>query len=282
MNSDWLEWIRLNLKRGCDPLEIQKILLSNNFSNSDIEKAMGSAFSRGFGRPTNLTTASHGRQVNVDYAAISQPRLVFDPKVQRVPDNRLQLFRYDDFLSSQECDLLVQQINKQLRPSTITTGTDYAGFRTSTTCDLGHQSSALIERVDNKIAKTLGVRLSWSEVIQAQRYDAGQEFKAHTDYFTPDTPEFETYAKDAGQRTWTFMVYLNDDVEGGQTHFKEIEQTFSPKTGTAVIWNNLHADGTPNHFTMHHGMPVVSGHKIIITKWFRDKGKGQPLFPVRN
>jgi prolyl 4-hydroxylase len=44
-----------------------------------------------------------------------------------------------------------------------------------------------------------------------------------------------------------------------------------------VIWNNLRPDGTVNPDTLHAGMPVLAGHKIIITKWFRERGSG-PMF----
>jgi hypothetical protein len=81
-----------------------------------------------------------------------------------------------------------------------------------------------------------------------------------------------------GNRTWTFMVYLNEELEGGATRFTKIDYAIKPKTGMAVLWNNLHVDGSINPFTMHCGEPVISGHKLIITKWFRVHGDG-PLFP---
>ncbi len=70
------------------------------------------------------------------------------------------------------------------------------------------------------------------------------------------------------------MVYLNDVEAGGETRFFAIDHAFGPVKGTAVIWNNLHADGTVNPDTLHAGMPVLAGHKIIITKWFRERGLG--------
>ena len=46
-------------------------------------------------------------------------------------------------------------------------------------------------------------------------------------------------------------------------------------------WLEGHTDyfepGTPNIATLHSGEPVTSGHKIIITKWFRARGSG-PMF----
>jgi len=75
---------------------------------------------------------------------------------------------------------------------------------------------------------------------QGQYYELTQEFKPHTDYFEPYELERNS-TPTLGQRTWTFMVYLN----------------------------NLKADGTPNYDTLHHGVPVKAGYKAIITKWFR-------------
>ena len=45
--------------------------------------------------------------------------------------------------------------------------------------------------------------------MQGQRYEVGQEFKAHTDYFEPSGADFAKFCAVAGQRTWTVMIYLN-------------------------------------------------------------------------
>jgi prolyl 4-hydroxylase len=86
------------------------------------------------------------------------------------------------------------------------------------------------------------------------------------------------FAGTRGNRTWSFMVYLNEGMEGGGTRFTALNHTFQPKTGMAVLWNNLNADGTPNTATMHAGEPVIRGHKVIITKWFRVMGDGPVFF----
>lgn len=56
---------------------------------------------------------------------------------------------------------------------------------------------------------------------------------------------------------------------GGETVFARIGRSFTPATGLALAWNNLHASGVPNHATLHEAMPVLSGRKYVITKWFR-------------
>jgi len=173
-------------------------------------------------------------------------------------------------------------MSKHLRPSTVTRkAKDDEAYRTSMTSDLSLLDDpaeiAVIDRLDEKIARTLGIQLPYSEGIQAQRYLHGEEFKKHTDFFAPDTDEYKVHAGKRGQRTWTFMVYLSDVTMGGATRFLSLDRDFRPKLGRALVWNSLYADGTPNYDTMHAGLPVGIGEKNIITKWFRTKGAG-PLF----
>ena len=287
MNNEWREWTKHNLKRGCRPEELKEILQKNGFSEEEILSAMlgvevpspsqETAKQKSGDQNLGQHRNEFGALSSVDYSSLTTPRLLGNPNLKKIESDNLQLYVLDNFMDRPECEAIIKEMNKNLRPSTITTGKDYSGFRTSTTCDLGNQKSKISAKIDKKISNTLGININWSEVIQGQKYEVGQEFKAHTDYFEPHTKEFETFAKDMGQRTWTFMVYLNTTKEGGGTHFTKLDEVFYPKMGRAVIWNNLDREGRPNPWTIHHGTPVVSGTKLIITKWFRDKGKGQML-----
>ena len=58
-----------------------------------------------------------------------------------------------------------------------------------------------------------------------QYYLEGQEFKEHTDYFEITTT---WYDQGKGQRTFTFMIYLNDVSKGGETEFTKIDKRFKP------------------------------------------------------
>lgn len=148
-------------------------------------------------------------------------------------------------------------------------------MRTSRTSDIGQLDSPDVRRIDDRIAEGLGIHWSYSESIQAQRYDVGQEFKPHHDYFAPGTLDYKAYCQFMGQRTWTFMVYLNDVEQGGGTRFRKLDRIFVPQQGKALIWNNLNADGSVNPDTIHQGLKVRAGVKYIITKWFRERGWGE-------
>ncbi len=142
-------------------------------------------------------------------------------------------------------------------------------FRTSTTCELDTLGDSIVNDIDRRICQYLGIDPRNSEPIQGQWYEVGQEFKAHTDYFDPTSPTFEQHIGDRGQRTWTFMIYLNTTREGGSTFFPELDMDFQPQAGTALIWNNRDTSGALNPSTVHHGTKVHAGYKAVITKWFR-------------
>jgi prolyl 4-hydroxylase len=282
MNRQWLDWTALNLKRGCDPQEVREILRSNGFAASEIEfaisRANGECSAGGEGGEHQDAQRRSRAQLKPDYAKMARPNLLKNPCLRQIDAEGIQLYVLDNFMSDAECSAVIDVMERNLRPSTVTSGDADRTFRTSPTCDLGEQCAEIVEKIDRRIARVLGIRREWSEVIQAQKYEVGQEFKAHTDYFEPDSQEFERFAGVLGQRTWTFMVYLNETERGGATHFCAIDRRFEPRTGRALIWNNLKEDGSPNPRTLHQGTKVEAGCKMIITKWFRDKGRGNPFY----
>lgn len=193
--------------------------------------------------------------------------------VRRVPSARLELFDCPAFLTPALCAELVALIEQDRRPSTIADPNGDNAFRTSETCDLSADEPA-VQELERLLFALNGIDPVHGEPVQGQRYGVGQEFKAHTDYFEPDGTDFIRYCSVAGNRTWTFMVYLGDVAAGGGTRFKVIGKTFQPETGKLVCWNNKRPDGSFNPATLHHGMKVRGGVKYVITKWYRERAWG--------
>lgn len=84
------------------------------------------------------------------------------------------------------------------------------------------------------------------------------------------------YGKD---RVLSWILYLNDVEEGGETEFLYQSLRFKPKTGTFVIF--------PAHFThTHRGNPPLSGVKYIATGWieflYTSEPQGISEFPDLN
>ncbi|WP_299307286.1 2OG-Fe(II) oxygenase [uncultured Croceicoccus sp.] len=207
------------------------------------------------------------------HASSVAARLREDPAVQQHPSPRLELFTRRGFLSPDDCTALIALIDADRRPSTIADPNGDAYFRTSETCDLD-SGIDVVARLDAALGALSGLDPAHGEPLQGQRYAVGQEFKAHTDYFTPGGEDYDKFCAVAGQRTWTFMIYLNEPDAGGATRFKVIGKTFQPETGRLVAWNNRKSDGAVNASTLHHGMKVRKGTKYVITKWFRERPWG--------
>ena len=236
LDREWKEWIRNNIARGCSKDELFAILAKEGFESGAIRQELC---------PIQV------------------------PGLRRVATDRAELYLAEGFLEAEECRRIAGLMPGRLRHSTITVENEPDKyFRRSQTCDLHHVDDPAVGRMDARICVALQLAPALAEPTQAQHYEAGDEFKAHTDYF--EAYELERFSTPTlGQRTWTFMIYLNEPQGGGATAFVNLGIAIQPKTGLAVIWNNLKADGTPNVDTMHRGMPVTAGHKDIVTKWFR-------------
>ena len=197
-------------------------------------------------------------------------RLAAIPGIRRAPSPKLEQYMLARFLDADTCAALITLIDARARPSTIADPNGDDAFRTSSTCDLDHRHPA-VAAVNDRLHALTGIPLEYGEPLQGQRYDVGEEFKAHTDYFDPDGVDWETYCAIPGQRSWTLMIYLNEPAAGGATRFLSTGKLHQPETGKLLAWNNVRPDGTPNPETLHHGMKVRKGRKYIITKWFRER-----------
>jgi len=71
---------------------------------------------------------------------------------------------------------------------------------------------------------------------------------------------FESGNRECSNRLLTWILYLNDVQEGGETEFLYQHMRVKPEQGTIVIW--------PAAFThTHRGNPPLSNEKYIVTGW---------------
>jgi prolyl 4-hydroxylase len=204
-----------------------------------------------------------------DWSVIPLVNAELTPEAYQINTDKAQFYFVPNFLSPGECEQIIRAINLGLTPSEVTTDESY--WRTSRTCHLPEVAPLLASALDIYLSDLTGIHQDYAEAIQGQRYDPGEYFKAHHDWFDPEDENYEEYCKVGGQRTWTAMVYLNDVEEGGETDFPHLGITVTPVTGLVLIWNNLNEDGSPNEFTLHESLPVKKGSKYVITKWYREQ-----------
>ena len=70
----------------------------------------------------------------------------------------------------------------------------------------------------------------------------------------------------------TLFVYLNTLPEGvGHTDFPQINLSVRPRSGTALLFCNVAADGEPDPRVCHRACPVPPGHhKFGCNVWIAD------------
>lgn len=196
-------------------------------------------------------------------------RLDADPRMERLPSDLAVAYRCRDYLDASRCAQLIAMIDANRRPSTLLTDRDSSEVRTSESCDM-QRAAPEVREIDEGIAALLGIAPENAETMQGQRYEVGQLFRPHHDYFHDRESYWPAMKISGGQRTWTAMVYLNDVEEGGATWFPQAGLRVAPRRGMLLTWNNMNPDGSPNLATLHEGSPVTEGVKYIVTKWFRE------------
>lgn len=272
LDADWCRWLHTNQQRGCDLAVLFDKALAHGFDPEAIAEALG-GFRPRLPRQWVPPTGDSPWSV-LARAPLTDPLHL--PRAWRLDTSLAQIYELPGLLSEDDCGALILAIDSSLAPSTVTRGP--ADYRTSRTCHLRQAAPQLVAQIDARLAALIGVDGAYSEPLQGQRYDPGEYFKAHTDWFAPGTEEYHLHTCPGGQRTWTVMVYLNAVEAGGQTRFERVGRDFQPSPGLGLAWNNLRADGQPNPATLHEALPVLSGHKYVITKWFRaETGRNQPL-----
>jgi len=120
-----------------------------------------------------------------------------------------------------------------------------------------------------RIAATAGVPASHLESLAVFHYVPGQRFASHVDYLSPTRDRADIAAN--GQRTNTFLLYLNDAFDAGETHFIDLGLKLRGKTGEALLFRNVTDDGLPDLRTTHEGVSPTRGDKWLLSIFIRNK-----------
>jgi predicted 2-oxoglutarate/Fe(II)-dependent dioxygenase YbiX len=116
---------------------------------------------------------------------------------------------------------------------------------------------ALYQRLSDDLAprfQRTWTPVAFNERLRLYRYDIGQQFDWHRDGY---------FQRPNGERSFfTFMVYLNDDFDGGATSFSDDGFGFpggmlriTPAKGMGLLFH---------HPILHRGDPVTTGRKYVL------------------
>lgn len=180
-----------------------------------------------------------------------------------------------EFLTNQECDYFVSKANAiGLKPATT-----YSPSRDEYVPDPARDSwvakficqdkNQISQRVSKRLSHLLKTNVLQHEPFQVMRYQEGERYLPHYDFFPERTHSNPWWNKSGGQRVWTVLMYLNQEYQGGETAFLNTNLKIKGEKGGALIFRNLTQDGSRDVKTVHLGMPATEGEKWVVSLWTR-------------
>jgi prolyl 4-hydroxylase len=180
----------------------------------------------------------------------------------------------EKFLSPELCDWLIAQATPRLERAEVydvkAGGSQVADARnnSSFSFDLSHIDLILLA-IRERIAASTQFALAALELTTVLHYAPGQRFTRHHDYLQAEYPGHAQDMALRGQRVATFLVYLNDEFDGGETDFPLLNFRHKGKRGDAFLFWNVDPMGAPDLRTLHAGLPPANGEKWVLSQWLR-------------
>lgn len=112
--------------------------------------------------------------------------------------------------------------------------------------------------LSHTLAEAVGRPASHLEGWQAVRYLPGCKFDAHHD------PGLSP----GNERELTVIITLQQAEDGGHTYFPNLKYAVNSQNRRLLVWNNLREDASVHPDSLHAGLPVVRGEKLILVNWF--------------
>jgi hypothetical protein len=182
----------------------------------------------------------------------------------------------EGFATPMECRWVIDAARAHLGPATVfdhqTGALVLDPARNNSAVSLMFEEMDVISEIlRTRISAATRVPVPAFEPAQILRYEVGQEFVPHYDFMDENSPGFLEELAGHGQRIATFLIYLNEDYEGGETAFPTAGLQCRGRTGDAIFWANLDTAGRPDPLTLHAGLPPTSGEKWIFSQWIRER-----------
>ena len=232
------------------------------------------------GNNTDIISLPEG-MTNYSVVIHSRPSIIADGE-DRILSQQVDqeqppwLITFDNFLTEEECDAMIQlghksEYQRSKDVGALQTDGSYDSIvsqsRTSENAWCSHQkkcrSQEIPNRIHERIATVTGIKANHSEDFQILKYEPGQFYRRHHDYIELQAD------RQCGPRVLTFFLYLNDVEEGGATNFPLLNIAVRPKKGQAVLWPSvLNSDPkVKDPRTDHEAQDVIRGIKFGANAW---------------
>jgi prolyl 4-hydroxylase len=183
----------------------------------------------------------------------------------------------EGFASPAECEWIIARRRSGMSRAQVHAGSAALKIDNSRT---NSEAGYLIDTADivlalirSRISNAICAPGAFFEVAKLLHYEPGQQFNLHSDFIEPKSLDLQQSIVALGQRIATFLIYLNDDYEGGETDFPKVGIRFKGKKGDALFFLNVGEYGAPDYNSVHAGLPPMRGEKWLFSQWVRS----QPL-----
>jgi hypothetical protein len=174
------------------------------------------------------------------------------------------------------CNWLIERARGRLDPAlvydAVARENQVHEMRTNTMALFGYDSFDVVQfLVQERMSRTCGYPIQHFEAPAVLHYDIGQQITPHFDFIDANAADYAQQIRDQGQRMITFLLYLNDAYEGGETAFPELGIVHRGEAGKGLYFVNAHPDLSPDRRMLHQGSPPTRGEKWIVSQFIVSK-----------
>lgn len=186
-----------------------------------------------------------------------------------------RVFAVKNFASPRMCDWLIELARPRLKAAQTYNPESgeghYESSRNNSDCHLIlPHSDLVVALVRARISVLIQVPVPFFEPPTMLHYRPGETFSPHYDFLDDTKPGLSKEIAQNGQRVLTFLLYLNEAFEGGETEFPLIGVRYKGNKGDALCFWNVMPDGSPERRTLHAGLPPTRGEKWLLSQWVRN------------
>jgi hypothetical protein len=183
---------------------------------------------------------------------------------------------FPNFVTDSVCAWLIEQARPHLKRALIydpVGGKDIADhMRTNTAAGFDLMHADLVQAlVQWRMSAAVGVPIGHMEGPTVLHYAVGEQITNHYDFVNPRIQNYQAEIEKRGQRIVTFLVYLNDDYEGGETDFPELGLRYHGAKGNGIFFTNALPNGEPDLRMVHAGLPPKHNEKWLMSQFIRNR-----------
>ncbi|CAK8539656.1 unnamed protein product [Lathyrus sativus] len=201
-----------------------------------------------------------------------------------------RILYFPNFASAKECESIIDRARvlrtSKSKMATVEGISDLRRTSSGMVISASEDKTGVLDIIEEKIARATKIPKAHGEIFHILRYEVGQKYDPHYDATDPGEFDPAEYDYQESHRVASFVLYLTDVQEGGETnfpfengsnmdgsyHYKDcIGLKIKPRKGDGLLFYSFFPNGTFDRTSLHGSCPVIKGEKWIATKGIRNQ-----------